>query len=116
MPVVNTTSPVTEPCAPTASPSKRTPSSSRTYAVMVRPPPGESPSGRLLPATRALWASRRRSRHRQSDAPLPVGDAAGGDRREDLPVQPLPGERAVFRAGLVAGLADLPLGPEVDQH
>src|SRR3954465_6548 len=27
----------------------------------VSPCPGESPSGRLLPATRALWASRRRS-------------------------------------------------------
>src|SRR4051812_50193155 len=38
-----------------------------TASVIGLPHPGESPPGRLLPATRALWASRRRSRDREGE-------------------------------------------------
>src|SRR3954452_6715064 len=108
MPVVKTTSPVTERGAPTASPSKRTPSSSRTYALM---PPLRMAVAAPLASSNPLAISCGLER----DAALPVGDGAGGDRGEDPAAQAPAGERAVLGAALVAGLPHLPLGLEVDQ-
>ena len=51
-----------------------------------------------------------------ANAPLPEGDRAGGEREQHAPAQPPAGEAAVLRAALVAVLAHLPLGVEVDQH